>query len=135
MGGLNKCFTNINWDSNSGTKIIFHMCDAPPHGKRYYPGHDYLDYYPSGDPSGIEIEDIATKMQEGNIQYYFGKINNTTDGMFQEFKRVIGEEHCARDSFVVGDDADKVRFLEESVTFSISSSNFVTEEIGIVLTF
>lgn len=90
LPGLWECVTKINWRDNSNEKIIrvvFHIGDAPPHGKKYYSGRD--DAYPQGDPSGITIEQIGAKFWELDISYRLLKIGKLLDKMEKDFSRSI----------------------------------------------
>jgi len=61
----------------------------PPHGRRYYVSAN--DNHPSGDPDGVEIEDVIQEFRKANVQYYFGKINSSTDKMVSVFSKALGE--------------------------------------------
>ncbi|KAI1694506.1 alpha-protein kinase vwkA [Ditylenchus destructor] len=46
FGGLKKAISELNWsDISMCTKVVFHIADAPCHGKRYHPNnyHGYED--------------------------------------------------------------------------------------------
>ncbi|KAF0373853.1 kinase-like protein [Gigaspora margarita] len=89
LGGLNAAITEMTW--SNATRILIHIGDAPPHGRRFHT-HSYLDnYYPDGDPNGLTAESVLKKMQLKNILYYFGKINYSTDVMLNVFREIIGE--------------------------------------------
>ena len=45
LGGINKA-AGLSWPPNAGTRILFHIADAPAHGERFYGGSD--DSYPNG---------------------------------------------------------------------------------------
>ncbi|KAF0450817.1 kinase-like protein [Gigaspora margarita] len=87
LGGLNAAITQMTWSNT--TRVLIHIGDAPPHGRRYYTfGYDY---YPEGDPTGLTAESVLEEMQSKNILYHFGKINNTTNLMLEVFRKIIGE--------------------------------------------
>jgi len=67
LDGLHQAVTHAEWRSDS-TKFIFHIADAPPHGKQYAVPH-LEDDYPEGCPCGIKLEDIAKVMNEKKIRY------------------------------------------------------------------
>ncbi|CAG8797755.1 8074_t:CDS:2 [Cetraspora pellucida] len=73
---------------SNATRIIIHIGDAPPHGRRFT---NLFDDYPDGDPNGLTAESVLKKMQLKKILYYFGKINNSTDVMINVFREIIGE--------------------------------------------
>ncbi|CAG8816809.1 28931_t:CDS:2, partial [Racocetra persica] len=85
LGGLNAAITEMTW--SNATRVIIHIGDAPPHGRRFT---NLNDEYPDGDPNGLTAESVLKKMQLKNILYYFGKINNSTDVMLNVFREIIG---------------------------------------------
>ncbi|KAF0536075.1 kinase-like protein [Gigaspora margarita] len=87
LGGLNAAITEMTW--SHATRILIHIGDAPPHGRRFNTG--LFDYYPDGDPNGLTAERVLKKMQLKKILYYFGKINASTDVMLNVFSEIIGE--------------------------------------------
>ncbi|CAG8782984.1 4058_t:CDS:2, partial [Cetraspora pellucida] len=86
LGGLNAAITEMTW--SYATRIIIHIGDAPPHGRRFT---NLADRYPDGDPDGLTAENILKKMQLKKILYHFGKINDSTDVMINVFREIIGE--------------------------------------------
>jgi Mg-chelatase subunit ChlD len=56
LGGLKKAAIALNWPSNSGTRIVFHIADAPPHGNPFY--HSYSDEFPSGHQKDISLTNL-----------------------------------------------------------------------------
>ncbi len=40
------------------------------------------------DPRGLRIEDLIGSLKQMGISYFFGKINNSTDVMISEFRKV-----------------------------------------------
>ncbi|CAI2170685.1 15953_t:CDS:1 [Funneliformis geosporum] len=86
LGGINAAITQMSWLHT--TRVIFHIGDYPPHGRRYTKMNDD---YPEGDPNGLTAESVLEKMQSSNILYFFGKITNHTDEMLRIFRDIIGE--------------------------------------------
>ncbi|CAG8600538.1 7836_t:CDS:1, partial [Cetraspora pellucida] len=86
LGGLNSAITEMTW--SNATRVIIHIGDAPPHGRRFT---NLRDNYPDGDPNGLTAESVLKKMQLKKILYYFGKINDFTDVMINVFREIIGE--------------------------------------------
>ncbi len=68
-------------------KYLFHIGDAPPHGKLYSDGSG--DHWPGGCPCGIEIETLAAQMKAKNIHYKLFKIGSYVNKMAAEFKKHI----------------------------------------------
>ncbi|CAG8584474.1 10173_t:CDS:2, partial [Cetraspora pellucida] len=86
LGGLNAAITEMTW--SNATRVIIHIGDAPPHGRRF---NNLRDNYPDGDPNGLTAESVLKKMQSKKILYYFGKINDSTDVMVNVFREIIGD--------------------------------------------
>ena len=81
--------SNLAWSSAS--KVIFHVGDAPQHGERFHDmGPQCYSYY-SGDPSGLHPEDLFKCMKQIGLRYFFGKVNNSTDKMFNVLQSLGGE--------------------------------------------
>uniref|UniRef100_A0AC35F058 Alpha-type protein kinase domain-containing protein n=1 Tax=Panagrolaimus sp. PS1159 TaxID=55785 RepID=A0AC35F058_9BILA len=111
FGGIEKAL-ELSWSPNFGTKVIFHIADAPCHGKKY---HDCGDSYPSGDPKGRTEADLFKRIIENGIDYYFGKINNSTDKMIKIFEGVYNQE-------ITEFDIKNVKAITESVISAVSTS-------------
>ncbi|KAF0541043.1 kinase-like protein [Gigaspora margarita] len=86
LGGLNAAITEMTW--SNPTRILIHIGDAPPHGRRFT---KFNDDYPNGDPNGLTAESVLKKMKLKKILYYFGKINDSTDVMLNVFREIIGD--------------------------------------------
>ena len=83
--GLKTVLNDINWRDES-IKFIYHILDAPCHGKQYNNIEgDKLENC----PNNIDIEKIFTGMRNKNINYYIIKLNDTIDIMIKEFKKLI----------------------------------------------
>ena len=70
------------------TRILFHIGDAPCHGKRFH-GGIALDDYPEGDPRGLNITNLLKGITIAEISYYFAEINNSTKLMIEEFDKEL----------------------------------------------
>ncbi|CAG8481464.1 10361_t:CDS:1 [Scutellospora calospora] len=86
LGGLYAATTRMTW--SNATRILIHIGDAPPHGRRFT---NFDDIYPNGDPNGLTAEFVFDKMRSNNILYHFGKITEYTDVMIEVFRSIIGE--------------------------------------------
>eukprot|EP01038_Epipyxis_sp_PR26KG_P005143 gene5143-7163_t len=82
-GGIWKAL-ELSWPSKSASRIIFHIADAPPHGSNF---HNKSDNFPSGHTSDHPWEDIFAEMENQNIMYYFGKVNEECTKMIEEFRK------------------------------------------------
>ncbi|GMT02174.1 hypothetical protein PENTCL1PPCAC_24348 [Pristionchus entomophagus] len=112
FGGIDKAL-NLPWSENCGTKVIFHICDAPCHGKEFHSGIG--DDYPAGDPKGRTCKELFSRIREKGIQYYFGKITSSTDIMLKKFSHEYGEP-------ITEFDVKNVRNLGTSVVAAVSKS-------------
>eukprot|EP01084_Bolivina_argentea_P051298 94365_1 len=100
LGGLN-CAADLGW--NSKLRVLFHICDAPPHNKIY---HDISsDDYPNGhssDPNNYH-EMVLNKLKAKNIHLCIAKLQSNCDKMinvFQGYATRIGltmEERSIKD--------------------------------------
>ncbi|KAI6204775.1 hypothetical protein M3Y94_00715800 [Aphelenchoides besseyi] len=91
LGGLNKALS-LDWSETDNTKVIFHICDQPPHGRQFHNDNYKLkDNYPDGDPSGLTAEGIFKQMASKEIDYYFGKVTEYTNRMIKCFDDVLGK--------------------------------------------
>lgn len=85
LDGLNTAVNNISW-RNESIKFIFHILDAPPHGKKY--NNIEIDKYENC-PKNIDIDQIFVEMRNKNINYSIIKLNDSIELMIQEFQKKI----------------------------------------------
>ena len=83
----------MKWDENSVKQMIL-ICDAPEHGREYYP--DMSDRYPKGTPNSFNIPELMHEMAERKINFSICRLEDECDAMictmFDHFKkRVEGE--------------------------------------------
>jgi hypothetical protein len=48
------------------------------------------DDHPSGDPLGLSADDLLKNLQGKNVEYFFGKINDSTNIMIDRFNAITG---------------------------------------------
>ena len=113
IGGMDRA-VSLNWPEKSGSRIIFHLGDAPPHGKEKYHGSHH-DLYPNGHPRDKPIEQIFAEIKKKNLKYYFGRINNDCDKMIKVFDGYNGARIDTMDS-------SKASLICSSVTASVMST-------------
>jgi hypothetical protein len=87
LGGLDCAVRRVIWPQESGTRIIFHMADAPPHGSQYGSSNDSL---PMGHPKDRPVSELFADMKQRQIQYFFGRINSSTALMEKVFSEAYG---------------------------------------------
>ena len=86
FGALNVV-SNLNW--NSALRMLYHIADAPCHGNDFHdPSMD--DSHPSGDPLGLSADVLLRNLQGKNVEYFFGKINDSTNIMIDQFNKITG---------------------------------------------
>jgi hypothetical protein len=56
VGGMRKLLDQ-SW-TNGSSKQVFHIFDAPCHGKKYN-NRTWHDFYPNGCPDGLVLEDLV----------------------------------------------------------------------------
>ena len=66
-------------------KVIIHVGDAPAHGKEFHEDN-INDAFSNGCPSNISLKSLSDKMNELNVNYYFCRLNTSTDKMAALFK-------------------------------------------------
>ena len=84
LGGLLQA-TELNWVSN--LRVLFHICDAPPHNKMYHNG--VSDNYPDGhssDPADYH-KVVLKKMCDKNIHLCIAKLNDSVTKMIDVFDK------------------------------------------------
>ena len=107
---------SLSWSQRSGTRIIFHLGDAPPHGKeRYHPDRSYIDDYKNGHPSDPSLPKLFKEMHSKELMYYFGRINDECDTMISVFEKHYGDTIEKMDS-------TEVSAICDSVTVSVMKS-------------
>ena len=88
LDGLKTAIDNISWRKQS-IKFIYHILDAPCHGKKY--NNIEGDKFESC-PNNIDVEQLFIKIRNKNINYCIIKLNDSINMMLQEFKKMINFE-------------------------------------------
>ena len=88
LDGIYDSIHKVGWRDKS-LRYIFHIADAPPHGREYTDGSG--DGFPSGCPCGIKIETLAEQMKTMNIRYKLLKIGSYVNKMAAIFKTKIAD--------------------------------------------
>lgn len=88
LDGINVAVNNVNWREES-VKFIYHILDAPCHGKKY--NNIENDKYEEC-PNNLEVEDLLMEMRNKDIKYSVIKLNSSVDLMLQEFQKFINIE-------------------------------------------
>eukprot|EP01083_Nonionella_stella_P181026 647227_1 len=97
LGGL-QCASTLNWSSDC--RVLFHICDAPPHNKMYHDGtvsdcwpdgYDGIKYGGPADPHDYH-KIVLRKLETKNIRLCIAKLNSSVNKMvhvFKEYSRSI----------------------------------------------
>ena len=126
-GGLCQAL-KLEWPEDSGTRIIFHIGDAPPHGKMGGSGqqyHDFPDSFENGHPRDMPLDKLFGTMRVKDILYCFGRINSHCDRMLEIFKAAYGGK-------IQVFDTSSASKIAESVTASVMAS--VSLKSGLAMT-
>ncbi|EAR91741.2 von willebrand factor type A domain protein (macronuclear) [Tetrahymena thermophila SB210] len=89
MDGLYNSITSINWRDNS-QRFIFHICDSPPHGKKFGASSSDKSWTEKGCPCGINEDQIAYQLKTKKVFYYLVKVNSSLNMMENIFKNIFG---------------------------------------------
>lgn len=120
-GGFRKCLDQ-KWTAGS-ERQVFHIFDAPCHGKTY---HDQHDDYPNGDPHGLKIEDLMAEFYKKGISFTCIKLNDMSDKMMGIMKKHHPDLHITDMAEAVkGKSADEVNKL-----FIDSASVILRDKVG-----
>ena len=88
LDGLNEAVNNVSWREES-VKFIYHILDAPCHGKKY--NNSENDKYEEC-PNHIDAEDLLIEIRNRDIKYSVIKLNDSADIMLKEFQKIINME-------------------------------------------
>jgi len=113
-GGLEEA-TQCSW--RSSTRLLIHFADAPCHGNQYHNG--MVDDYPAGDPRGLIPEQLLHILINKRVDYYFMRINSSTQTMVQKFE---AEYKATGKNFAIHPVDSNAKDFVPKVVNSISSS-------------
>ena len=120
IGGLSKA-VDLEWPASSGTRVIFHLADAPPHGRGKY--HDSPDDYPDGHRADKPLDVLFAGMKMKGLTYNFGRINTSCDKMLTVFEPYCGEKiEIFDDSDITKISSSVVRSVTHSISLTCSRS-------------
>ena len=88
LDGINVAINDVSWREES-VKFIYHILDAPCHGKKY--NNNENDRFEEC-PNNLDAEDLLNEMRNKDIKYSVIKLNNSADLMLQEFQKIINFE-------------------------------------------
>lgn len=127
VGGLYKAI-GLNWPRESGCRVLFHIGDAPPHGRNGGGGehyHNHLDSFPDGHSEDVPLDRLFTEIRRQELQYYFGRINRECDTMLDIFSRHLGQKIDVHD---VSNPGSMAASVTASIMDSVSRSSSTSHE-------
>ena len=80
VGGYKKMI-ELPWQAE--TRMAFHICDAPAHGRQYHNDQTTWDTYPKGSPHGVTLEQMMQETVNLGIHLTFIKLTVHTDKMYE----------------------------------------------------
>jgi hypothetical protein len=84
--------TQLKWDKNVYTKILFHIGDAPCHGKFFAGKLEIGDSYKDFDADGKKASNLLkTIMKDSNVKYVFLEVTDRTRPMIDKFNELIAK--------------------------------------------
>ena len=86
--GLKVAINDVHWRKKS-IKFIYHILDAPSHGKKY---NDIKEDKYEKCPKNVNIEELLIKMRQKDIKYTIIKLNDSIDIMLKEFQKLANYE-------------------------------------------
>lgn len=117
LGGLDAA-VRLSWPTNCGTRVIFHIGDAPPHGNPTY--HDSSsDDYPRGHSRDRPLAELFADFKSKAVNLYFGRINDGCDKMIKVFEGAYG---APIEAFDTSDPSAITASVTDSVSRSVSAS-------------
>jgi hypothetical protein len=91
MGGLKQALS-LSWPAKSGTRVLVHIADAPPHGSRMNGGvGDEFGGNVDGRPGDMKPEEFFERLKQLNVAYYFAEIDHCTKQMVEVFSKCYGK--------------------------------------------
>ena len=88
LDGINTVINDVSWREES-VKFIYHILDAPCHGKKY---NDKENDRFKECPNNLDAKDLLIEMRNKDIKYSVIKLNSSADLMLQEFQKIINFE-------------------------------------------
>ena len=86
LGGMEKALTAVSWTDAPGntqhgktvSKVIFHIGDAPAHGKEFQdPGESYTDNHLDKHSTPRPYKEICQDLAGSKIDYYFAQVKSS----------------------------------------------------------
>ena len=122
FGGLEEVI-KLEWKSSS--RVLFHIADAPCHGSRFHSRAN--DDYPDGDPRGLNITSLLKKLVDLNVNYYFGKINSSTEKMIEEFNLELRK---LQGNLIKVTELTSIDLINETVMKSVESTIMTSKSMS-----
>lgn len=120
--GLNKTSWRKTVDNKPSQRFLFHVCDAPPHGKEYG-GQSYdKSWSKKGCPCGTKKEDIRDLLKKSEVKYFLIKPCEGISKMESIFRKTFKENYGDTINTInKGGNYPKVYEVEEKIPTSIGA--------------
>ena len=97
MDGLRDGLSKTSWrkteENKASQRFLFHVCDAPPHGKEYGGQSSDKEWSEKGCPCGTKKEDIRDLLVKHEVKYFLIKPCNGIDKMEELFKATFEKSY------------------------------------------
>jgi hypothetical protein len=123
LGGLNAT-NKLAWDTQIPTKILFHIADAPCHGRFFARTSSYNDSHLNIDMTGAETKDVLQNLcSTQGIQYIFLRINSRTTDMITVYNELLKTLPMSPQitTHALNEAGDIMKFAVSSTVASISA--------------
>lgn len=119
----------LSWESE--TRIAFHICDAPAHGKMYHNDNSVMDTLPKGHPTGETVQEMMARFKTLDIHLTFIKLTKYTDKMVEVMAKAYND---ARFKLELTDmDQTRLQGVDKAVVdrdFIDKASFIISKKIG-----
>ncbi|RHY32513.1 hypothetical protein DYB32_002496 [Aphanomyces invadans] len=125
LGGLFAAVSQLPWPQDT-TNVLFHIGDAPPHGRRFYHGRDS---YPDGHKSDKPLHVLFGLLGALKIQYQFGQVDEaSTREMVAAFQAACLDAGVPMAVFDVTDPVHIAASVSSGAAMSTRLSSVASEE-------
>ena len=97
MDGLRDGLTKTSWrktvEEKASQRFLFHVCDAPPHGKEYEGSSSDKSWSENGCPCGTKKEDIRDMLVKQEVKYFLIKPCEKISKMETLFKETFSTSY------------------------------------------
>lgn len=74
---------DLKWSGGNSLRYVFHLFDAPPHGREYRDGDDF---FPDGCPCGLKADLVIKRLNEQRVNYVVFPLTTHVNKAVELFK-------------------------------------------------